>query len=70
VELPTPDYRTLCAELVKLVERCPVTSDLDWICDRNDLIVQFRRATDTRDETAGFWCIGCDSDNGIIRLKD
>lgn len=43
-DMKTPSFRALCAELVKLVERCPVTSDTDWIYDRNELIIQFHNA--------------------------
>lgn len=39
----TPDFHGLCAELVKLVEQCPVTTDTDWIVERNKLIVRFRQ---------------------------
>jgi hypothetical protein len=35
-------FRYLCAGFVQLVERCPVTSDTDWIAQRNELIVAYR----------------------------
>ena len=35
------DWKALCEELIALVERCPVTSDTDWIAERNELIVWF-----------------------------
>ena len=38
------DWRGLCERFVSLVERCPVTSDTDWIAERNELIVQVHGA--------------------------
>lgn len=38
------DYRALCSAFVRLVERCPVTTDTDWIAERNELIVCARAA--------------------------
>ena len=43
--MTTPiDWRGLCEKLTSLVERCPVTSDTDWIAERNELIVQVHGA--------------------------
>ena len=41
--MTTPaNYRDTLADFVRLVERCPVTSDADWIAQRNELLVGAR----------------------------
>ena len=40
----TPDFRALCAELVKLLQNCPVTADTDWIAERMTLLYSARTA--------------------------
>ena len=39
-----PDFRALCAELVKLLQNCPVTADTDWIAERMTLLYRVRTA--------------------------
>ena len=43
----TPDFRALCAELVKLLQNCPVTADTDWIAERMTLLYSARAALAT-----------------------
>ena len=40
----TTDFRALCAELVKLLQNCPVTADTDWMAERMTLLYRVRTA--------------------------
>jgi hypothetical protein len=47
--VPEPDFRMICADLVRLIEQCPPTTDSEWIQQRMNLLFRARTAMrDTR----------------------
>lgn len=35
-------YQKISSDFVKLVEKCPVTADTDWIAERNYLLIRYK----------------------------
>jgi hypothetical protein len=61
--MPDPDFRALCAELFQTLEHLDREYDVPIPPDLLE-----RARTDLSQPVTEPWCIGCDSDSGIVHL--